>query len=85
MAYEKIQVYARSAGGKVTPLQFLWRHRKFDVRDILEQKRRSYRKKIYYYFRVTTLPQGEFELEFDLKRGQWFLLSSKLPANGTMS
>ncbi len=84
MAYEKIQVYARSAGGKVTPLQFLWRHRKFDIRDILEQKRRSERRQIYFYFRVTTLPAGEFELEFDLKRGQWFLLSSNLSADNSV-
>ncbi len=75
--YEKIHVYARSIGGNVIPLQFIWRQQKYDIFEVLEIKKKTTGRQVVYRFKVTTLPKGTFKLEFDLRKGQWYLLSSE--------
>ncbi|MDQ7065124.1 MAG: hypothetical protein Q9P90_12875 [candidate division KSB1 bacterium] len=75
--YEKIHVYARSIGGKVIPLQFLWRQQRYDIYEVLDIKKKTTSRLVVYHFKVTTLPRGTFTLEFDLRKAQWYLLSAE--------
>ncbi len=79
--HEKIQVFARSYKGTVRPLQFIWRNQQYNIIDILKSKKQKVGRRVFFYFTVTTLPEGTFELEFDLKTGQWLLLRASVSSS----
>ncbi len=72
--HEKIHVYARSKKGSVEPIQFIWKHRTFQILRIHSTRKQVLKQRTIFNFVVSTLPTGKYELEFDLKSGQWYLV-----------
>jgi hypothetical protein len=77
--HEKIHVFARSIRGKVEPIQFIFKNRRYMIRHILQSKQEAIQNKIFYYFTVEVLPAGRCELHFELKSGELMLLRGDLP------
>ena len=75
---EKIHVFARSIRGKVEPIQFIFKNRRYMVRHILRSRQESQKNRIFYYFTVETMPAGTCEIHFELKKGEWLLVSGDL-------
>lgn len=77
---ERIHVMARSYGGIVEPLQFLFKNQLYTVGNILDYQEEAFKGNMQYYLTVNLVPNGHCELHFDLKSGQWTLLEGSLPS-----
>ncbi|MFQ5629159.1 MAG: hypothetical protein ACE5I1_10400 [bacterium] len=76
---EKIHVFARSIRGRVEPIQFIFKNKRYMIRNILKSRQEAIQNKVFYHFTVEVLPAGRCELHFDLKSGEWLLLGGDLP------
>lgn len=75
---ERVHVFARSTRGKVEPIQFIFKNKRYLIRNILQTRQEQNRNKIFYLFTVEVLPAGRCELHFELKSGEWLLMAGDL-------
>lgn len=71
---EKIHVFARSSQGNLEPIQFIHKSQRYLVRRVVQSRQETYRHRVFYFFTVQTVPEGLYELHFELKTGEWSLL-----------
>jgi len=73
---EKVHVWARSKHGKIEPLQFIFKNKRYSIHRVSRSRRQIQKKEIYYSFAVDLLPAGTCELQFSLRSGQWHIKNS---------
>ncbi|MCA9742595.1 MAG: hypothetical protein H6695_18500 [Deferribacteres bacterium] len=79
--HEKVHVFARSIRGKVEPIQFIFKNKRYLIRNILATRQEETHNRSFYFFTVDALPGGRCELHFELKSGEWLLQSGDLQAD----
>lgn len=69
-----VHVYARSIGGQVRPLQFIYKGKRFSISTVERSQKQVIGNSTYYFFTVRIIPFGVAELVFELNIGQWTLV-----------